>query len=74
MVFPPDHNCRDRVDSIRWRARGCHFELLLKLAAEGAHHCWRVARKYQNGIRNPYGWLPRPPQTRAAHFKPFYRN
>jgi hypothetical protein len=28
---------------------------------------------YQNSIRNPYGLLPRPPQTQAAHFKRLYR-
>ena len=25
--------------------------------------------EYQNAIRNPYGLLPRPPQTQAADFK-----
>jgi hypothetical protein len=29
--------------------------------------------EYQNPIRNPYGLLPRPPQTQAAHFKRLYR-
>jgi hypothetical protein len=29
--------------------------------------------KYQNPFRNPYGLLPRPPQTQAAHFKRLYR-
>jgi hypothetical protein len=29
--------------------------------------------KYQNPFRNPYGVLPRPPQTQAAHFKRLYR-
>jgi putative transposase len=29
--------------------------------------------EYQNSIRNPYGLLPRPPQTQAAHFKRLYR-
>ena len=30
--------------------------------------------EYQNPVRNPYGLLPRPPQTQAAHFKRLYRN
>ncbi len=25
--------------------------------------------QYQDSIRNPYGLLPRPPQTQTAHFK-----
>ena len=29
--------------------------------------------EYQNPVRNPYGLLPRPPQTQAAHFKRLYR-
>jgi hypothetical protein len=29
--------------------------------------------KYQNPVENPYGLLPRPPQTQAAHFKRLYR-
>jgi hypothetical protein len=29
--------------------------------------------RYQNLLRNPYGLLPRPPQTQAAHFKRLYR-
>jgi len=28
---------------------------------------------YQNAIGNPYGLLPRPPQTQAAPFKRLYR-
>jgi hypothetical protein len=32
-----------------------------------------VASEYQNPLRNPYGLLPRPPQTQAAHFKRLYR-
>jgi hypothetical protein len=32
------------------------------------------APEYQNRVRNPYGLLPRPPQTQAAHFKRLYRN
>jgi hypothetical protein len=37
--------------------------------------CVRVGAsfEYQNPIRNPYGLLPRPPQTQAAHFKLPYR-
>jgi hypothetical protein len=31
-----------------------------------------LGRKYQKAIENPY--QPRPPQTRAAHFKRLYRN
>jgi hypothetical protein len=29
--------------------------------------------EYQNPVRNPYGLLPRPPQTQAAHFRRLYR-
>ena len=29
--------------------------------------------EYQNPVRNPYGLLPRPPQTQAAHFKRLYQ-
>ena len=29
--------------------------------------------EYQNPVGKPYGLLPRPPQTQAAHFKRLYR-
>jgi len=32
-----------------------------------------LLHKYQNPIQNAYPWLPRPPQSRAAHFKRLYR-
>jgi hypothetical protein len=32
-----------------------------------------VVSGYQNPVRNPYGRLPSPPQTQAAHFKRLYR-
>jgi len=31
-------------------------------------------QQYQNPIQNPYPFVPRPPQTPAAHLKPLYRN
>jgi hypothetical protein len=37
------------------------------------HHLAQGSSKYQNPVRNPYGLLPRPPQTQAAQFKRPYR-
>ena len=37
------------------------------------HTIPQLPSEYQNPVRNPYGLMPRPPQTQAAHFKPLYR-
>ena len=37
------------------------------------HHLPHWSFEYQNHVRNPYGLLPRSPQTQAAQFKRPYR-
>jgi len=52
-----------------------------KTAAESPQHMigraldahTELPQQYQNAIQNTYSRLPRPPQTRAAHFKRLYR-
>ena len=40
----------------------------------GLYTAEQPMQKYQTQIRNTYAPVPRPPQTRAAHFKRPYQN
>ena len=58
------------------RVRTRRFEMVIQHDAASSRHLRPrslTPRKYQNPDHHPYLSVPRPPQTRAAHFKRLYR-
>ncbi len=64
---------RECEDARRWRRTSGPSGLRFTLTTDRFHPRRRLPQKYQNTIQNTYPPLPRPPQTRAAHFKRLYR-
>ncbi len=58
---------------IGWPPSKDGFRLGRTMAEGYAKGTGRMGPGPQESIQNTYSWLPRPPQTRAAHFKRLYR-
>ena len=66
-------SCRERIHSPRVASTPNRFGVIRLNSTIPVCAASEQFSEYQKPVQNPYGLLPRPPQTQAAHFKRLYR-